>query len=103
MLHELIEGLTPDQRRVLRERDITNTLLWRWRHGHSQPTLMQTVDLADVTGVPYHELQAEVTVLRAPEDQRERVARVVGWHGELPRENLGFRAGQRPASTVPSA
>jgi transcriptional regulator with XRE-family HTH domain len=79
MLANLIENLTTEQRRELEELGITRMLLSRWRHAKSQPTEMQTVNLCAVTGAPYQQLQAEVTFLRAPVDQRERVAQVVGY------------------------
>ena len=80
MLYELIDHLTDDQRATLREHySITRQLLCNWRKHRSHPTLMQTIDLADVTGVPYQQLQAEIAYLKAPADQRERVARVVGF------------------------
>ncbi len=38
-----------------------------------------TVDLADVTHSDWAELQKEVTVLPAPEERREEIAKAINW------------------------
>lgn len=103
MLQQVIERLDTAQRAELAKHGITYNRLWSWRTGQRLPTEVQTAYLAAATGSNWVELQKEVTVMRAPEAEREAIARTIGWHYTPTRETLGFRAGERPASTVPSA
>lgn len=102
MLGQLIDALTTDQRRQLEDLGVTRMLISRWRHGMSLPTTTQVVHLVQVTGADWHALQAEVTVMRAPENERPAIAEAIGCH-YTPRENVGFRGARRAASTAPDA
>ena len=79
MLHKILDELTPDARRQLDARGITAKRIWSWRDGERLPTEVQVADLADVTGADWSELQKEITVLRAPEERREQIARAISW------------------------
>lgn len=78
MLSRLIRDLSHEQRQKLAERGITRQHLHWWTHAKRLPTEVQVADLADITGCSWAELQREVTVARAPEELRSRVARAVG-------------------------
>lgn len=77
MLKEVMKTLTPESHRELAARGITYQLLCNWRKGRRLPTEVQVVDLAEVTGADWAELQKEVTVLRAPEARRQQIARAL--------------------------
>lgn len=79
MLAELVNNVDHDQRTELFRRHITPSLLTAWKKGRRLPTEVQVVDLAEVTGADWVELQKEVTVLRAPEERRDEIARAVKW------------------------
>jgi len=103
MLRELIDTLTDQQRAALRGHKIERQLLHRWKHGFSHPTELQVVHLVQVTGANWHELQAEATVMRAPEQDREAIAKTIGWNYTPRPETHGFRAAGRPESAAGSA
>lgn len=79
MLRELVENLTPQQRDALAARGIGRQLLWKWKEEARLPTEVQVADVAAVTGADWAELQKEITVLRAPEERREDIARALNW------------------------
>lgn len=83
MLKELVENLTPEQRKELTNRGCGYQLVWKWKVGERLPTEVQVADLADVANADWADLQREVTALRAakdlPEDRQAQIARVVGW------------------------
>jgi len=87
MLHDLIRELDHASKTELYRRHITPSLLTAWKNGRRLPTEVQVADLADVTHADWVELQQEVTVLRAPEERRQEVARAIGWN---PRKTPGF-------------
>jgi hypothetical protein len=78
MLRELLESLTPEQRAQLRDRGISDQKRSDWVHGRRLPTEVQVAELADVTGADWARLQREITLMRAPEPVRERLARSLG-------------------------
>ena len=79
MLQEVIERLNTAQRAELAKHGITYNRLWSWRTGQRLPTELQTAYLAAATGSDWVELQKEVTVMRAPEDERAQIAQLVGY------------------------
>ena len=83
MLDELMKTLSPETHRELAARGITYQLLCDWRKGRRLPTEIQVADLADVTGADWAELQAEITVLRAPEARRQQIAKAIRNSREL--------------------
>ena len=79
MFSDLLNTMTPEARAELASRGISRQLLSDWRTERRLPTEVQVADLADVTGVEWVDLQKEVTVLRAPEDRREQIAKAIKW------------------------
>jgi hypothetical protein len=79
MLHDLLRDLNHEQKTELYRRHITQPLISAWRTGKRLPTEVQVVDLAEVAGADWAELQKEITVLRAPEDRRQHIAGVLRW------------------------
>lgn len=77
MLEEVLNKLGQKERSDLASRGITYQLLCHWRKGRRLPTEVQVVDLTDVTGADWVELQKEITVLRAPEARRQQIAKVL--------------------------
>ena len=77
MFAELINSLNETQRTALAERGIKRELLYAWRNGKRLPTEVQVADVADVTGAEWAELQKEITILRAPEERRQQLARML--------------------------
>ena len=84
MFAELIAALSHDQKTELYRRRVTPQLLSDWKHGRRLPTEVQVADLADISGMPWEDLQREIAVLRAPVHRRAEIARIVG----LKRSNL---------------
>ena len=78
MIADLIQTLTPDQRKQLRVMKITRQRLHEWQHGARHPTEVQVAMLAAVTGTEYGQLQREVTWDRAKPKERETLARALG-------------------------
>jgi hypothetical protein len=79
MFADVITRLNHDQKTELYRRRVTPQLLSDWKNGRRLPTEVQVADLADVTHADWVELQKEVTVLRAPEDRREEIAKAINW------------------------
>ncbi len=79
MFADVITRLSHDQKTELYRRRVTPQLLSDWKNGRRLPTEVQVVDLADVTHSDWIELQKEVTVLRAPEERREEIAKAINW------------------------
>ena len=79
MFADLIQRLDHTQKTELFRRKISPQLLSDWKHARRLPTEVQVADLADVTHTDWITLQKEVTVMRAPEDRREEIAKAVGW------------------------
>lgn len=72
-------GLDHASKTELYRRHISLSLITSWKAGRRLPTEVQVADLADVTHTDWVELQKEVTVLRAPEDRREAIAKAINW------------------------
>ncbi len=79
MLTDLIRALDHDQKTELYRRRIGPGLLGDWKMGRRLPTEVQVVDLAEVTGTEWAELQKEITVMRAPEERRAQIAKALNW------------------------
>lgn len=79
MLDDILMNLTDEQREALLARGIHRQLLYAWRSRKRLPTEVQVVDMAQVTGADWADLQKEITVLRAPEERRAEVARALNW------------------------
>lgn len=79
MLQELLRALSHAQKTELYRRHIRPQLLSDWKNGRRLPTEVQVADVAEVTGADWAELQKEITVLRAPEERREDIARALNW------------------------
>lgn len=79
MLQELLRALSHDQKTELYKRHIRPQLLSDWKNGRRLPTEVQVADVAEVTGAEWADLQAEITVMRAPEERREEIARAIKW------------------------
>lgn len=79
MFPELLDELTPQQRRALEDEfAVTRNRIHEWRHGKGYPTEVQTGAIAVMTGVSYAALQAEITLKRANDRQRGTLERVLG-------------------------
>lgn len=79
MFDEILTNLTDEQRAELSQRGIKRELLYAWRSRKRLPTEIQVVDVSQVTGADWADLQKEITVLRAPEERRADVARALNW------------------------
>jgi hypothetical protein len=79
MFTDLISDLNHDQKTELFKRHITPQLITEWKKGRRLPTEIQVVDVAEVTGAEWADLQKEVTVLRAPEERRQQIAKALHW------------------------
>ena len=79
MFAELVRGLTHDQKVALYARRISPGLIGDWKNARRLPTEVQVVDVAEVTGADWAELQKEITVMRAPEERRADIARALHW------------------------
>lgn len=76
-LQTLLTTLSQEQRAQLRLAGISDQLRSDWLKGRRLPTEVQVVDVAAVTGAEWAELQKEITIMRAPEERREQVARIL--------------------------
>ncbi len=79
MFADVITRLNHDQKTELYRRKVTPQLLSDWKNGRRLPTEVQVADLADVTHADWVELQKEVTVMRAPQDRRDEIAKAINW------------------------
>lgn len=79
MFEQILSNLDDEQRAELAQRGIKRELLYAWRSHKRLPTEIQVVDVAEVTGADWADLQKEITVLRAPEDRRDQIARALNW------------------------
>lgn len=78
MLKELLHNLTPLHRKTLLSFGIGSERLSEWRSGKRLPTELQVAYLAYATGANWARLQQEVTLERAPANQKFTVARAIG-------------------------
>ena len=79
MFYDLLTRLDHATKAELYRRHISPSLITSWKNGRRLPTEVQVVDLADVTHSDWIELQKEVTVLRAPEERRDEIAKAINW------------------------
>jgi len=69
MLVEVIKGLTPEDRAILRTAGVSRQLLHAWLHGERLPTEPQAALLAIVARADRHRLQDEIALLKASPEQ----------------------------------
>lgn len=78
MLEQLLRDLSHEQRKTLEAHGITRQRRHEWLNGKANPTEVQVVLLASVTGTDWVELQREVTLRRATPDVRGILERAMG-------------------------
>lgn len=78
MLKTLLDSLTTEQRAKLHEKGILQQRISDWKAGRRLPTEDQVIWLADVCQIDRHKLQDEIALMKAPADQKEALARLLG-------------------------
>jgi hypothetical protein len=79
MFAELLSKLDHPMKAELYRRHVSPGLVGDWKAGRRLPTEVQVAHLAAVTHANWQDLQREITVLRAKPEERDEVAKVVGW------------------------
>ena len=105
MFPELLDNLTPQQRKQLSEEfGVTRSRIHEWRHGQGFPTEVQTGAIAVMTGVSYAALQQEITLKRANPSQRKTLESALGkLHAGLLACLLALGAAGAPTADARSA
>lgn len=81
MYLELVKSLTREQIDELEARGVARSTVSNWKYGKRHPTRPQTLHLAQVTGVPVMDLEAELMLLEAAPEQRDLFRRVLSEAG----------------------
>lgn len=78
MFKELIDGLTREQMKRLKELGVPQPRVSEWRHGRGVPSRRAVLALAEVTGADAMEIEREVMSLELKPDERAIFSRVLG-------------------------
>ena len=74
MYAELIDSITPDDRKALAEKGVPSSRVSEWRSGFRFPTRPQVIALAAVKNVNYIELERELMILETEAEAEKKPA-----------------------------
>lgn len=77
MFKELIDGLTREQMKQLKELGVPQPRVSEWRHGRGVPSRRAVLALAEVTGADAMEIEREVMALELKPEEKAIFSRVL--------------------------